>query len=272
MLHCRLPRQGCRCKFQSGKKCATECGCLHPGTGLQPPLLNSDLQRTQCQLTPRSLCMGKFAPQSSKVMGKIAPELGVLNFSRQVSLATNPPPLRMAVCLRCTMVQNPRAPPTWRCAPGAQWCTTIVHHQHGGVHPVHNGAIWHCAPSAQWRTTILSILSLNSNLNSASFIRLCIQPDSNFPSGQNFAQKGLQPGLMTGSRCLMSSTSNSDSGSDCDSHLGFNSGCTSNSNSKSDSKSGSSLISRSEDPLLSIPDCAPKCQVASRAGALFSPL
>ena len=51
---------GTRGTFRSGKRCATECGRLHPGTGLQLPLLNSDLQRTQCQLTPRSLLTGNY--------------------------------------------------------------------------------------------------------------------------------------------------------------------------------------------------------------------
>ena len=35
-------------------------GRLHPGTGLQLPLPNSDLQRTQCQLTLRSLLTGNY--------------------------------------------------------------------------------------------------------------------------------------------------------------------------------------------------------------------
>ena len=46
----------------------------------------------------------------------------------------------MAPCTRCTMVHDHCAPPLWHCAPGAQCYTTIVHHQYGTVHPVHNGA------------------------------------------------------------------------------------------------------------------------------------
>ena len=45
--------------------------------------------------------MGKIPPQSLKVMGKIAPELAVRNFSRQVSSHTKfPPPPRMVHGMR----------------------------------------------------------------------------------------------------------------------------------------------------------------------------
>ena len=62
--------------------------------------------------------MGKIAPQSLKVMGKIAPELGILNFSRQVSSATKFPPVVVAwrqsvplhpIALLCMFVLSPLA-------------------------------------------------------------------------------------------------------------------------------------------------------------------
>ena len=39
----KILSSGTRGTFRSGKSCATECGRLEPGTGLQLPLLNSNL-------------------------------------------------------------------------------------------------------------------------------------------------------------------------------------------------------------------------------------
>ena len=47
------------------------CGRLHPVTGLQLPLLNSDLQRTQCRLTPRGLLPGNYNPPPKSQIARV---------------------------------------------------------------------------------------------------------------------------------------------------------------------------------------------------------
>ena len=85
----------------------------------------------------------------------------------------------MALCNVCTLVHDHCGPPMWHCAPGAEWCTTIVHHQYIIVHLMHNGAqplctphmvlctqrtmvhghctlhVRRCAPGAEWWKTIV---------------------------------------------------------------------------------------------------------------------
>ena len=58
-----------------------------------PPIIAPPAQGTNFELDDKK-SMGKIPPQLLKVMGKIAPELGVRNFFRRVSSATKFSPPR----------------------------------------------------------------------------------------------------------------------------------------------------------------------------------